>query len=281
MSRNSTPTGKHATPLNKSGGKTQRRTPRPESSMRVTASALHEVASLARELAHFLKEHDELPTDDWPHQGYARGLTFVGVCKYLDALLGHPLMQEPPPHALFIEPMELGLLRSAVRSLWRSLERQGWTLTPGAPGTGNRATGTLKGCRFTTPDFIKQLKRKADAAAKAAAALQSREMRDSPAAEPLAMDLREPTTRPLEQTDRASRAIAFLLDQDRKGKKPTVKEVAALVGCSRASLYRDQQFKVALDAMKKKRCGAEPPRGHKSEEDGFDAYYEPDKPRKY
>jgi hypothetical protein len=56
-----------------------------------------------------------------------------------------------------------------------------------------------------------------------------------------------------EQTDPASRAIALLLAADREGRKTTVKEIANASGCSRATLYRDQQFRAARRALKAKK----------------------------
>src|SRR5262249_51523961 len=58
-----------------------------------------------------------------------------------------------------------------------------------------------------------------------------------------------------EQTDCVSRAIALMLTAEREGRNITVDQVAQAAGCSRATLYRNPQFRATRAALKAKRKG--------------------------
>jgi hypothetical protein len=77
-----------------------------------------------------------------------------------------------------------------------------------------------------------------------------------------------------EQTSPVARAIALMLDYDRRGRRITVEEIARVVGLSRAALYRDPQFRAARAALKARRRSHGPPRGHKDVQGNVDAWDE-------
>jgi hypothetical protein len=77
-----------------------------------------------------------------------------------------------------------------------------------------------------------------------------------------------------EQTDPVTRAIALLLAAEREGKRLLIKALPALVGCSRAKLYRDQVFKATVKAMNAERR-ANIPKGSKDREGSVEAKYDP------
>ena len=84
----------------------------------------------------------------------------------------------------------------------------------------------------------------------------------------------ESTTPLPEQSDPIARAIAFMLQCQRKGKTPTMKELEAVSGVDRSTLYRDPLFREARKATKANRQGSPPPKGHKTAEGNMEAYDE-------
>jgi hypothetical protein len=79
-----------------------------------------------------------------------------------------------------------------------------------------------------------------------------------------------------EQTDPVTRAIALLLAADKEGKPIIVKNLPGIVGCSRATLYRDPQFRATMKAIKfNKRANI--PKGSKGREGELEAIgHDPD-----
>jgi hypothetical protein len=69
-----------------------------------------------------------------------------------------------------------------------------------------------------------------------------------------------------------ARAVALLLDYDRRGLHLTAQEVASKVGVSKAALYRDDHFKATMSALKAKRRGTPPPRGNKDCQGNVEAW---------
>jgi hypothetical protein len=73
-----------------------------------------------------------------------------------------------------------------------------------------------------------------------------------------------------EQTSPAARAIALMLEAQRKGRPiPTVVELADIVGCDRSTLFRDSQFKAVRTAVTSTRLTI--PRGEYSENGDVEA----------
>jgi hypothetical protein len=114
-------------------------------------------------------------------------------------------------------------------------------------------------CREAGRDYERQLRRHFQDWARAEEA-QAHGAVAADAAQPPAPP---PQTPSIEQTSPVARAIVLLLESDRCGQQITVDQIIAIVGCSRATLYRDPQFRATRKALKEKRQGTPPPRGHK------------------
>jgi hypothetical protein len=75
-------------------------------------------------------------------------------------------------------------------------------------------------------------------------------------------------TAPPEQTDPVSRVIALMLTWEREGREYTVEGLATAVGTSKATLYRDKQFKAVRREM---RAANAPPKGRIDDEGNVEA----------
>ena len=76
-----------------------------------------------------------------------------------------------------------------------------------------------------------------------------------------------------EQTSPLARAIALLVDAQRKGKSYSVRDLASMVGCGKDKLYRDPGFRTAWKAFT---AGPGIPKGSKDAEGIVEAVHEED-----